>query len=432
RWEYIFLIAGSTVTDYLVAQAIHKSSDQRKRKLLLYFSLSLNLGLLFTFKYFDFFSGSVNAMFELANMAYMIPMLDVVLPVGISFYTFQTLSYTIDVYKGDIEPEKHFGIFALFVSFWPQLVAGPIERSSRLLPQFHKHHDFDYDRAVWALNRIAYGFFKKVVVADRLSIYVNEVYGDLDNYPTLPILLASFFFAFQIYCDFSGYTDIAIGCAALMGFTLMENFDRPYLSRSISEFWRRWHISLSSWFRDYVYIPMGGSRVVKWRWYYNLFITFLVSGLWHGAAWTFVVWGALHGIYLVIGVVSAPIRLRLFKAWRLDRWPKTVHVYQVLTTFFLVVVGWIFFRAGSMHNAAIVFGKILKPDLSMNPSILMAYQGPYNFLVSLMAVGMLAMSYIILPKNMKLKRNLLFLVATIIIILLFGKGGASEFIYFQF
>lgn len=431
RWEYIFLILGSTITDYLVAQAIYQSTDQRKRKLLLYFSLTLNLGLLFAFKYFDFFADSANVLLEMANMQYMIPMLAVVLPVGISFYTFQTLSYTIDVYKGDTKPETHFGIFALFVSFWPQLVAGPIERSNRLLPQFHREHSFSYQRTVWALNRIAYGFFKKVVVADRLAIYVNEVYGDLDQYPTLPILLASFFFAFQIYCDFSGYTDIAIGCAAIMGFQLMDNFDRPYLSRSISEFWRRWHISLSSWFKDYVYIPLGGNRVVKWRWYYNLFLTFLVSGLWHGAAWTFVVWGALHGFYLIMGVALRPLRTQVNQALGLARFPRIVGLYQTLLTFTLVVIGWIFFRAGSMHDAGVVFSKLLHPNLSMNPSILMAYKGPYNFLISLMAVGLLALSYL-LPKDLHLKRNLLFLVVVIVLILLFGKGGSSEFIYFQF
>lgn len=431
RWEYIFLIAGSTVTDYLVAQEIHRSTDKAKRRLLLYISLGLNLGLLFAFKYFDFFAGSANAILEAANMAYAIPMLDVILPVGISFYTFQTLSYTIDVYRGDTEPEKHFGIFALFVSFWPQLVAGPIERSNRLLPQFRVSHDFSYERTVHGMTRIAYGFFKKVVVADRLAIYVNEVYGDLEGYPTIPIVIASIFFAFQIYCDFSGYTDIAIGCANIMGFDLMNNFDRPYLSRSISEFWKRWHISLSSWFRDYVYIPLGGNRVVKWRLYYNLSITFLVSGLWHGAAWTFVIWGALHGGYLIWEVSTKSARKKIADKLQLHRIPRMVSVSQIALTFALVVVGWIFFRAGAMSEALTVFKKIIRPEISFNPSLIMAYKGPYNFLLSFAAVGLLAASYI-LPKDLKLKRPLLFIIVTTIVILLLGKGGSSEFIYFQF
>ncbi|MEM1000416.1 MAG: MBOAT family O-acyltransferase [Bacteroidota bacterium] len=431
RWEYIFLIVGSTVTDYLVAQAIYNSKRENRRRYLLYLSLGMNLGLLFAFKYFDFFAGSANFLFEAGGMGYAIPLLDVILPVGISFYTFQTLSYTIDVYMGETKPETHFGIFALFVSFWPQLVAGPIERSSRLLPQFRVAHEFNYERALWGMTRIAYGFFKKVVVADRLAIYVNEVYGDLESYPTIPIVLASIFFAFQIYCDFSGYTDIAIGCAAIMGFTLIENFDRPYLSRSISEFWRRWHISLSTWFRDYVYIPLGGNRVVKWRWYYNLFLTFLVSGLWHGAAWTFVAWGGLHGVYLIAAILTAPVRDRMAKTLRLDRIPRLVAGYQILLTFTLVVIGWIFFRANGMADALLVFRKIWSPDLNFNPSLIMAYKGVYNFLLSFTAVGLLAVSYL-LPRDMKLKRPVLFLIVATIVILLFGKGGSSEFIYFQF
>ncbi|MEM7040393.1 MAG: MBOAT family O-acyltransferase, partial [Bacteroidota bacterium] len=409
RWEYIVLIIGSTITDYYVAQEIHRSDEKRRRKMLLFLSIGVNLGLLFAFKYFNFFADSVGWLMHQANMDYMIPTLDVVLPVGISFYTFQTLSYTIDVYYGRTKPETHFGIFALFVSFWPQLVAGPIERSNRLLPQFRMHFDFDYARTIWGLNRMAYGFFKKVVVADRLSIYVNEVFGNIDEFTTIPILIASVFFAFQIYCDFSGYTDIAIGCAAIMGFTLMENFDRPYLSRSIGEFWKRWHISLSSWFRDYVYIPLGGNRTVKWRWYYNLFITFLVSGLWHGANWTYVVWGALHGFYLVSSRMSVGVRKKIADTLRLDRFPRMVALHEVLLTFVLVVIGWIFFRAENMADASLIFQKIAALDLSLNPASIMAYQGPYNFLVSFMAIGLLFASYF-LPKSMKFKRNLLFLV----------------------
>lgn len=432
RPEYIVLILASTVVDYFLAQRIHRLNQEGNRPLakrLLWTSIGLNLGILFSFKYFNFFVESVGELLSLTSLNVDMPVLDVLLPVGISFYTFQTMSYTVDVYQGKTEPEKHFGIFALFVSFWPQLVAGPIERSNRLLPQFRIQHRFDYDRVVWGLNRMAYGFFKKVVVADRLAIYVNEVYGSVEEYPTLPLVLASVFFAFQIYCDFSGYTDIAIGVAAIMGFQLMENFDRPYLSRSIGEFWRRWHISLSSWFRDYVYIPLGGNRVVRWRWYYNLFITFLISGLWHGANWTFVIWGALHGLYLIGERVAAPLSQGIEQ--RLGKQNFALRAGQIALTFFLVVVGWIFFRANSVSDAGLIFQKILSPDLNLNPGLLLAYQGVYNFALSFLAVGLLLLSYW-LPRNLRLRYPLLFLVVTSTLILVLGKGGEAQFIYFQF
>lgn len=441
RVEYIVLILASTVADYFIAQEIHKRKflhppkDKEKSdpvaKRLLWMSILLNLGILFSFKYLNFFTTSVADVAELAGLGFSPPVLDVLLPVGISFYTFQTMSYTIDVYHGKVAPERHFGIFALFVSFWPQLVAGPIERSGRLLPQFRKEMHFDAQRVIWGMNRMAYGFFKKVVVADRLAIYVNEVYASPEEFGTLPLLLATIFFAFQIYCDFSGYTDIAIGVAAIMGFTLMENFDRPYLSRSVGEFWRRWHISLSTWFRDYLYIPLGGNRVLVWRWYYNLFITFLVSGLWHGADWTFVVWGALHGFYMVWERVSEKGRHKMYGKMGLDKVKWLVRGTQVLVTFVLVTVAWVFFRADGMGDALAVFRGIAALDLGLNPSMLMAYQGFYNFALSFVAIGLLAVSYL-LPKNLKLRYNLLFILATTLVILLIGKGGEAQFIYFQF
>ena len=273
-----------------------------KRKWL-YLSLLTNLGILFGFKYFNFINDNLQQLFDQINVFYNVPAFDVLLPVGISFYTFQTLSYTIDVYNGKTKAQKHLGVFAVFVSFFPQLVAGPIERSHRLLPQFFIKHEFNYDRVRHGLQQMIWGFFKKVVIADRLAIVVDGVYNNLDDYSGLALIVATIFFTFQIYCDFSGYSDIAIGSARVMGFELMDNFKRPYFSKSISEFWKRWHISLSTWFRDYLYIPLGGNKVVKWRWYYNLFITFLVSGFWHGANWTFIAWGALHGIYLITAII---------------------------------------------------------------------------------------------------------------------------------
>lgn len=289
--EYILLIILTTCVDYTLCILMGREKEKRKRKKYLYISLFVNLGLLFLFKYFNFFNGTLRDIFINFNIAYNVPDFSLLLPMGISFYTFQTMSYTIDVYKGRREPEKHLGIFALYISFFPQLVAGPIERSEKLLPQFREKHTFNYERVTDGLKRMLWGFFKKMVIADRLSILVKYVYGsNLYNLEGFPLLLGTLFFAFQIYCDFSGYSDIAIGAAKVMGFDLMENFNRPYFSKSISEFWKRWHISLSTWFKDYVYIPMGGNRVKVPRHYFNLFFTFLVSGLWHGTDWTFVAW----------------------------------------------------------------------------------------------------------------------------------------------
>ncbi len=302
--EYIVLIIASTLIDYFVAKKMADLKEKVKRKKWLLISLLSNLGILFGFKYFNFVNANVQALFDNFNIFYGVPAFDVLLPVGISFYTFQTLSYTIDVYNGKTPVQNHLGIFAVYVSFFPQLVAGPIERSRHLLPQFYVEHKFSYDRIKYGLQQMLWGFFKKVVIADRLAIVVDGVYNNLDDYSGISLLIATIFFAFQIYCDFSGYSDIAIGSARVMGFELIDNFKRPYFSKSISEFWRRWHISLSTWFRDYLYIPLGGNRVVKWRWYYNLFITFLVSGFWHGANWTFLVWGGLHGAYLIIAIAD--------------------------------------------------------------------------------------------------------------------------------
>jgi alginate O-acetyltransferase complex protein AlgI len=311
KTEYLVLILLSTGVDYFAALKIQKSARMKKKKALLYLSLLINLGLLFGFKYFNFFSESMESFFKHINIFYETPHFQVLLPVGISFYTFQTLSYTIDVYRSKTHAEKNFIDFALYVSFFPQLVAGPIERSYRLLPQIKKKHTFSRVRLYSGLRLMLWGFFQKVVIADRLAYYVNEVYNHSDLYHGWTIWVATFFFAFQIFCDFSGYTDIARGAARILGYDIMLNFRRPYFARSIRDFWQRWHISLSTWFRDYVYIPLGGNRVVRWRWYYNLLLTFVISGLWHGANWTFLFWGALHGLYLILSYavkIKNPIR----------------------------------------------------------------------------------------------------------------------------
>lgn len=431
RVEYVLLIMASTLYDFFVVQRMAQVTEPKARRRWLWASIGMNLAVLLFFKYFDFLMRSGNSVVDAAGGDWHFPLLHVVLPVGISFYTFQSMAYAIDVYRGQKEPERHLGFFALFVCYWPQLVAGPIERSGVMLAKLKANHGFDYDRAVHGLSRIAYGFFKKVVVADRLSIYVNEVYGHPDDFGTITVATATLFFAFQIYCDFSGYTDIAIGCARIMGVNLVENFDRPYLSKSITEFWRRWHMSLSGWFRDYVYIPLGGSRVVKWRMYYNLFLTFLVSGLWHGANWTFVIWGAFHGLLLVWEKASENGRKWLRTETFLARIPKLVNLWSVLITFALVVIGWVFFRAKDFQQATTVLKKLFIPDLRFSTGELMAYNGPFNFAVSILVIGLLLLSYF-LPRDMKVRYSLAFLVVTGMVILLFGKGGHNDFIYFQF
>lgn len=317
-----------------------------------------NLGILFGFKYFNFFNDTLRSIFNYFNIFYGIPAFKALLPVGISFYTFQTLSYTIDVYRGKRKAEKHLGIFALYVAFFPQLVAGPIERSTRLLPQFYKNFDFDSDRVTDGLKLMLLGFFKKIVIADRLALLVDQVYNNPTEYHGVNFIIATVFFAFQIYCDFSGYSDIAIGGAKVMGFTLMDNFKRPYLSETVSEFWKRWHISLSSWFKDYLYIPLGGNRVVKWQWLVNVLVVFLVSGLWHGANWTFVVWGVLHGFYFIAGNLTANIKQqlghRLRKLLSMSGLGTSLPIFKLINigvTFTLVCFAWIFFRANTLSDA---------------------------------------------------------------------------------
>lgn len=363
--EYLLLIVASTTVNYAIALGIGRSSFQAIKNRLLILGLGFNLGLLFLFKYFNFFSDSLHSISSYFNVAYSPPYVALLLPVGISFYTFQTLSYVIDVYQGKQEPEAHLGIFALYVVFFPQLVAGPIERSQSLLPQFYQHHQFDFQRAIDGLTLMLWGFFKKIVIADRLAILVDAVYGEPRTHSPLTLLIATYFFAFQIYCDFSGYSDIAIGSAKILGYDLMENFRRPYFSRSVREFWQRWHISLSNWFRDYIYIPLGGNRVSQLQLCCNLLIVFLISGLWHGAKWTFVLWGGLHGLYLVGFVVlnnglknclQVPALRQVTSAIKV---PKTIlTLASVLISFHLVLLAWVLFRANSLADAAYIFQNI--------------------------------------------------------------------------
>ncbi len=354
----IFLILFTTVVSWICSLVIEKSQKKSTQRLCLVVTLVICLGVLFFFKYYNFLASSVSALMTLFGAASTDFTLNLILPVGISFYTFQTLSYAIDVYRGRIKTERHFGYYALFVSFFPQLVAGPIERPENLLPQLHTKQYFNTDDASAGLKRMMVGFFKKVVVADLLAVYVNAVYNDPGSASAVGVILASVMFAVQIYCDFSGYTDIAIGCARVMGIRLMQNFDVPYTARSIKEFWNRWHISLSTWFRDYLYFPLGGSRCAKWRHLMNLMIVFLVSGLWHGAAWTFVIWGFLHGAYQVVGILTKNARENLCKKLGIDTGSKFHHAWQTVCTFLLVTFAWIFFRANSMADLGILMTKL--------------------------------------------------------------------------
>ena len=348
--EYLLILFFLIVVDYLAALWIAKTEGRRKKAWLLVSIISTCL-VLFVFKYFNFFQDNVEAVARALGWSHSPSALRLLLPIGLSFHTFQSLSYVIEVYRGHQEPERHFGIYSLYVMFYPQLVAGPIERPQNLLHQFREHHLFNYDQVTGGLKLMAWGFFKKLVIADRLALYVNPVYADPSLYPGPVLILATLAFAYQIYCDFSGYSDIAIGAARVMGFKLMTNFDSPYQAQSIGEFWKRWHISLSTWFRDYIYIPLGGSRVSKARWGFNIMIVFLLSGLWHGANWTYVIWGALNGFYLICGGLFEPLRQRFFSLSGWNRHSAGMVILRVVWTFTLVCVAWIFFRANTLSDA---------------------------------------------------------------------------------
>lgn len=350
-WRFLFLIAFSSLVDYLVGLKLGETQNKRRRKGLLIISLCVNLGLLFYFKYTNFFIESFVRSFRLFGSELNISTLQIILPVGISFYTFQTLSYTIDIYKKKLKPTKDWLAFFAFVSFFPQLVAGPIERASHLLPQFFKTHRFNYKLAKSGCLLILFGLFKKMVIADRAAIYVDTIFNGNQSQDGATYLIASLLFAFQIYCDFSGYSDIAIGLGRTMGFDLMKNFNSPYSSRSITEFWRRWHISLSTWFRDYVYIPLGGSRNGEYKTYLNLFLVFVISGLWHGAAITFIIWGTIHGTIIVLEKKYHDLVSKNKTVALVHNTVNFSHWVSIGFTFTIVCVAWVFFRANSGSQA---------------------------------------------------------------------------------
>lgn len=364
-WQpaYALLILFSTVSTYLCSIAIDKAKSRGAKKASLTASITINLAILFLFKYYHFFTDNIAFVAQKLGVEINMPAFDLLLPVGISFYTFQALGYAIDVYRGTTKREKSFFTYALFVSFFPQLVAGPIERSNNLLPQFHNPQKFDYTRAKNGLVLMAWGFFKKMVIADGVATFVTLVYTTPTNYGGLQLCIATVLFAFQVYCDFGGYSDIAIGCAQVLGFKLMRNFDKPYFSTTLQGYWRRWHVSLSSWFSDYVYIPLGGSRRGPVRTYINLLITFLVSGLWHGADWTFVLWGLINGIYVCISRAFKPVRTRLEDRYNLKTNPVYTSVCS-LVVFLLICFGYIFFRANTFADAGYITANLFS-DINM-------------------------------------------------------------------
>lgn len=439
RPEYVFLIIISTLVDYFIGIKMSEVEIKKDRKKYLYFSLLINLGLLFVFKYYNFFNDSFRTFLSSISLDMSLPYFKLMLPVGISFYTFQTLSYSLDIYNGKIKPERHLGRFAVYVSFFPQLVAGPIERAKNLLPQFRENIKFDIVKASDGLKLMLWGFFLKIVIADRLAMFANEVYNDVYSYEGLPLIIATYFFTFQIYCDFAGYSFIAIGAAKTMGINLMDNFKRPYFSKSISEFWRRWHISLSSWFRDYVYIPLGGNRTTKYRWYLNLFLVFLISGFWHGAGWTFIAWGGIHGFYLVFSIVTKDRKQKLIEASKISKHKKVFKLLKVLITFHLVVFAWIFFRANNIEEAIyVVFNMFVGFGYGLDFASLPL--GRNYFMLS--ASFILFMEFIHLIQERRGMRKFLsnkplfvrwsLYYVIIFLILLFGVFEKQEFIYFQF
>jgi len=356
---YILIILLTIVVDYFAGIYIEKSEGKRRKQFLV-LSIISNLSILGVFKYYNFFNANFGRILFHFNFHDPLPLLKMLLPIGLSFHTFQAMSYTIEVYRGNQKAEKHFGIYWLYVMFFPQMVAGPIERPQHLIHQFYEKHYFKIDNVVSGLRLILWGFLKKVVIADGLAHIVTDIYSYPDHFPGSGLLLGTLCFTFQIYYDFSGYSDIARGTALVLGFSIMQNFETPYLSSSVSEFWGRWHISLSSWFRDYVYIPLGGSRVKLPRQFLNILIVFVLSGLWHGASWTFVIWGCLNGLYLIIELSTSGIRKKLFNNFKSIGAKFIVKSLGVVITFLLIMFSWIFFRSSNLHQAAYIIKHIGK------------------------------------------------------------------------
>jgi len=432
-WRFLSLIFFSTIVDYLVGLMLLKEENETKRKALLWTSILVNLGFLGFFKYYNFFIENFTTAFSFFGNEIKPNSLNIILPVGISFYTFQTLSYSIDVYRKKLEPTKDFIAFSAFVSFFPQLVAGPIERATNLLPQFYKKRTFDYSKAVDGMRQILWGLFKKVVIADTCAESANAIFNNSDNFSGSTLVLGALYFTFQIYGDFSGYSDIAIGTSRLFGFDLRRNFAFPYFSRDIAEFWRRWHISLSTWFRDYLYIPLGGSRGGKWMNIRNIFIIFIVSGFWHGANWTFIVWGGLNALYFLPLLVFNKNRHHLDTVAKGKSLPTFKEFSQILITFGFTVFAWIFFRAENIGHAFRYISEIFSTSLISMPG----FKNPIIIFLVLIFIIIewvgreqeYAIEQFGLNWNRYLRWFFYYVLAMFIILFI---GQKQEFIYFQF
>ncbi|MEM7658976.1 MAG: MBOAT family O-acyltransferase [Bacteroidota bacterium] len=443
-WRFLGLIFASSVADFIIGQRLFDSDKEKTRKFYLILSLSINLGILGFFKYYNFFVDSAVEAFSIFGLQMHASTLQIILPVGISFYTFQTLSYTIDIFRKQLEPTRDPIAFFAFVSFFPQLVAGPIERAVNLLPQFHVTRKFELAKAKDGIRQIFWGLFKKIVIADTCATNVNIIFENSETMSGSALLLGAFLFAFQIYGDFSGYSDIAIGTARLFGFGLMQNFATPYFARDIGEFWRRWHISLSTWFRDYIYIPMGGSRVSKYRRFWNIIVTFTVSGFWHGANWTYVIWGFLNGLYYMpIMLFDKNKKKKTSVVAEGKLIPNLREIFQVGTTFFLTLIAWVFFRATDVRHAFNYIAEIFSLSLFTSPAASMkGYAMKESVIYAVL--GILTLLTIEWFQRGK-KHGLEFVnqrpmvwrwtayTAMLAIIILFRRTGENlDFIYFQF
>ena len=430
---YILILGFTIVMDYFVGIMLEKIIG-KKRKLFLVLSIIANMGVLAVFKYYNFFIENITTIaqsFHLPSPISHLPFLNIILPIGLSFHTFQALSYTIEVYRGNQKAEKHFGIYALYVMFYPQLVAGPIERPQNMLHQFHEKKNFNFNNAIVGIQQMLWGLFKKVVVSDLLATYVNSIYNHYEVNTGFTLLFATYAFAIQIYCDFSGYSDIALGSAKVMGFNLMENFSLPYFSKSVTEFWRRWHISLSTWLRDYLYISMGGNQKGKLNTYKNLMLTMLLGGLWHGASWNFVIWGFLNGFYLSVEKI---LGINFNKSHQLNFFKKCVRVF---ITFNLISLTWIFFRATTFEQSIFIIQNIF--DFHNFFHLRIQDTGVFAAMIFGLIL-MLFFEYFYLRKNkidaINTQKNwlkpIVFITTLILIIVLFGVSKGDQFIYFQF
>lgn len=432
-WRFLFLIFFSTVLDYVISQQLDKKINVNHRKALLWSSIVINLGLLGFFKYYNFFLDNFVTAFSFFGQEINVGLLNVILPIGISFYTFQTLSYTIDVYNRKLEPSKDFVTFAAYVCFFPQLVAGPIERATHLLPQFNKKKEFSYKESVDGLRQILWGLFKKIVIADNCAEIANEIFNNSETLGGSTLVLGAVFFSFQIYGDFSGYSDIAIGVSRLFGFDLMQNFAYPYFSRDVAEFWRRWHISLSTWFRDYLYLPLGGSRGGKTQQIRNTFIIFLVSGFWHGANWTFLIWGGINALYFLPLLLTKKNRSNMDVVAKGRVLPSFREVIQLVSTFTLITFAWIFFRAKDVTHAINYFKTIFSKSLFTLPEFNNKFIVPLLLLfLAFEWIGRenkFALEKLYLTKKRIVRWCLYF---TLLAFIIAFMGKEQEFIYFQF